>query len=129
MRTHTKTFHIRFTEKEYKRLCKYAEKTGLPKTTYIRHMINGCCPREHPKGDFLNFFRAAHFCGSELTMLCHVAYKFEQLDNQKLLDIVNNLYAMIKMVEDAYFTLDKLDIPTALERGRLLAEKEELEVT
>lgn len=30
MRTHTKTFHIRFTEKEYERLCKHAGKSGLP---------------------------------------------------------------------------------------------------
>ena len=49
MRTHTKTFHIRFTETEYERLCKYSKKAGLPKSTYIRHMINGCCPREHQK--------------------------------------------------------------------------------
>jgi DNA invertase Pin-like site-specific DNA recombinase len=52
MRTHTKTFHIRFTEKEYERLCKHADKAGLPKTTYIRFMINGCCPREKPPQEF-----------------------------------------------------------------------------
>ncbi len=55
MRTHTKTFDIRFTEKEYERLCKRAEKSGLPKTTYIRHMINGYAPKEQPPVSFYDF--------------------------------------------------------------------------
>jgi len=127
MRTHTKTFHIRFTEKEYERLCKYAEKSGLPKTTYIRHMINGCCPREHPKGDFFNFYREAYSCGTHLNQLYRMAYKFGNLQANKLAEAMKYLYAMMEKVNDAYTTLDDLDVPATLERGRQLAEEEQKE--
>ena len=125
MRTHTKTFHIRFTETEYERLCKYAAKSGLPKTTYIRHMINGCCPREHPKWDFFNFYRQAYWCGTLLNQLCRQAYKFNSLHTKDLVKVMNQLYAMMHKIHMEYMSLDELDIPATLERGRLLAEKEQ----
>jgi len=125
MRTHTKTFHIRFTEKEYERLCKYADKAGLPKTTYIRHMINGCCPREHPKGDFHNFLRQAYICGTHLNQLCIMGYKFGRLNAQKLEQAMKDVYDLLEIVSKAYQGLDKLDIPATLERGQQLAEAEQ----
>ena len=84
MRTHTKTFHIRFTEKEYDRLCKYADKAGLPKTTYIRHMINGCRPKERPGIDYFNFMNGFYHLGNNLNQIVHLAHKFGSLHAVKL---------------------------------------------
>jgi len=59
MRTHIKTFHIRFTEIEYERLCKYSKRAGLRKSTYIRHMINGLSPKENPPADYFRMMKSA----------------------------------------------------------------------
>ena len=69
MRTHTKTFHIRFTEKEYQRLCEHSKKAGLPKSTYIRHMINGCSPQEYPAEMFRDFMEEIRRVGNNLNQL------------------------------------------------------------
>ena len=124
MRTHTKTFHIRLTEKEYDRLSRHADKAGIPKTTYIRHMINGCCPREHPKGDFQNYYREAYACGTRLTQLCRMAHQSGSPHTEMLTEAMKQLYAMMAKVNSAYISLDNLDVPAVLERGRLLAESE-----
>lgn len=53
MRYHTKEFHIRMTEKDYQQLCLRSEQTGMPKATFIRFMIRGCCPMEKPDNRFM----------------------------------------------------------------------------
>jgi predicted DNA-binding protein len=125
MRTHTKTFHIRFTEKEYNRLCKYAEKAGLPKTTYIRHMINGCCPQERPDMDYYQFMQALYRLGNNLNQVTHLAHKFGSLQTGKLEQLRNQHIDLIRIITKRMILPEKLDIPTILERGQHLTETEQ----
>ena len=127
MRTHTKTFHIRFTEKEYERLCKYAEKAGLPKTTYIRHMINGCRPKERPGMDYFQFMNGFYHLGNNLNQITQLAHKFGSLHTAKLEQFFKEYVDMIYIIENRMIAPDDLDVPATLERGRLLAEAEQRE--
>ncbi|MDR1564002.1 MAG: MobC family plasmid mobilization relaxosome protein [Oscillospiraceae bacterium] len=124
MRTHTKTFHIRFTETEYERLCKYAEKAGLPKTTYIRHMINGCHPKEQPSMDYYKFMEELRRVGNNLNQIAHLAHRFGSLHAAKLnttLEEYNRLYLAIT---NRMIPPDDLYVPTTLEQGKEVAESD-----
>ena len=126
MRIHTKTFHIRFTEKEYDRLCKYAEKAGLPKTTYIRQMINGSRPKERPSMDYFNFMKGFYHLGNNLNQITHLAHKFGSLHTAKLEQFYKQYIGMIRVIEERMIAPDDLDVPATLERGRLLAQTEQI---
>lgn len=125
MRTHTKTFHIRFTETEYDRLCRYAAKAGLPKTTYIRHMINGCRPKERPPMEYFDFMRAIYSLGNNLNQLVHLAYRFGSVHAAMLDEFIKQYRELMLTITQRMITPDDLDIPFTLERGRQLAEVEQ----
>ena len=129
MRYRTKTFHIRFSEKEYDRLCKYAAKAGIPKTTYIRHMINGCQPKEKPPVDFWTFMKELHALGNNLNQLAQTAYRFGSIHTAKLEETYKQYCQFLLAITDRMQMPIKLDVPATLERGRLLAEKEQKEGT
>jgi len=124
VRYHDKTFHIRFTEKEYERLCKYSEKAGLPKTTYIRHMINGCRPKEHPPIDFWDFMRALQRVGSNLNQATNLAHKFGSFHAEKLDSVLKEYRDFSMAIFDRMVSLDDLDVSATLENGRKIAEIE-----
>ena len=127
MRTHTKTFHIRFTEEEYARLCKYAKKAGLPKTTYIRHMINGCHPKERPPDSYFPLLSELHRVGNDISSYSYKAYRFGGVHKERL-DKMTVLFAeTLNRIQEEVQWLGKLDVPATLERGRLLAEAEQNE--
>ena len=124
MRTHTKTFHIRFTEKEYDRLCRYAAKAGLPKTTYIRHMINGCEPVEKPDDRFYDSMRQLHGIGNNLNQITHKAHFLGTIDKQQLEQALEEFHRFYVEFFNRHMLMEDLDISAALERGRQLAEAE-----
>jgi hypothetical protein len=124
MRTHTKTFHIRFTEKEYEQLCKYADKAGLPKTTYIRQMINGCRPKERPDMDFLEFKQGLYHLGNNLNQIAHLAHKFGSFHEARLQRFYEQYIAMVKFIAKRMVAPDDLDISATLECGRQFIELE-----
>jgi len=127
MRTHTKTFHIRFTEKEYARLCKHAERAGLPKSTYIRHMIDGVWPKERPPAEYFPILRELHEAGNKLSSASYMAYQYGGI-HKKTLEEASELYAKtLFRIREKIEWLDKADIPAALERGRQVAEADKYE--
>lgn len=128
MRTHTKTFHIRFTEKEYERLCKYAEKAGLPKTTYIRHMINGCCPTEKPGMDYWKMMKELLSVGNNLRQVADMGRHFGSLHAAKLEDLKKRFDKMYLTIMNELYVPKALDVSATLEHGLILAEKEQKEV-
>jgi len=129
MRTHTKTFHIRFTENEYIRLCKYADKAGLPKTTYIRHLLNGCCPKENPPPEFWRLVRDLHALGNKLDQLIQLAQVFRSIHSARLEEIAARHSELTLAIIERMNLPESLDVPATLERWRIASEqKEECEV-
>jgi len=125
MREHTKSFHIRFTEKEYQMLCRRAKQTGLPKSTYIRFMIMGSCPKEHPDDRF-------HVVMRQLSGICNNAHQIARKANAfGFIDAPmykREAEKWDKFYLDVYrfFTLpESVDIPDTLERGKILSESED----
>lgn len=125
MRTHTKSFHIRFTEKEYQTLCRRAKQTGLPKSTYIRFMIMGSCPKERPDDRFHIIMRQLAGLGNNCHQIARKANALGFIDApmyQKEAEKWNQFYL------DFYrrFTIpEPVDIPATLERGKQLSESED----
>ena len=124
MRNHPKTFHIRFTEKEYERLCKYAEKSGLPKSTYIRHMINGNQPKEKPPIDYWEFMRKFYSMGSSLDRLAAVGRMQGWIESEQLQSAKKDYNKLILQISDAVIMPEKVDIKKTLKRGKQLAEQD-----
>lgn len=127
MRTHTKTFHIRFTEQEYERLCKYSARAGLPKTTYIRHMINGQAPHDKPPADYFRMMKEVYRVGNNLNQLASMAHKFGSFHAQKLDEAVKQLDKLILDITDEIIAPKDFDKVEILEQGRLQAEKDKEE--
>jgi hypothetical protein len=127
MRTHTKTFHIRFTEKEYARLCRYADKAKLPKTTYIRHLLNGCCPQEHYAIEFWALMREVHAVGNNLNQLTNLAHRVGNIHAGRLDEMMEQYKCLNAVIFDKLYSPEKINIPETLERGRLFTEAEQRE--
>ena len=125
MRNHPKTFHIRFTEKEYDRLCKYAEKARLPKTTYIRHMIRGTQPREAPPMDYFEFMRKIYSLGNNLNQLAAAAHTLGWAQDDQLQAALEDYYNLIREIMDKIYSPEKVDIKEVLKRGKRLADQDE----
>ena len=125
MRTYTKTFHIRFTEKEYERLCKHAQKAGLPKTTYIGHMINGVWPKERPPAEYWPLLSELYRIGNNINQLTYMAHRPGGIHAKRLEEMYILFAKTLFRIQEAVVLPDTVDIPAALERGRQLAEMEE----
>ena len=124
MRNHPITFHIRFTEKEYERLCKYATKSGLPKTTYIRHMINGNQPREKPPAEYWKFMQQIYDVGRSFDRLRDMAHMQGWIQRISLEETEKAFNRLILQITDAIIMPEKVNVKETLERGRQLAEQD-----
>jgi len=124
MRTHTKTFHIRFTEKEYKRLCQRAKQTGLPKSTYIRFMINGCSPKERPGDQYYYFMRQLIGMCNNVRQIAQKAHALGYIDAQYFHQEAERWNKFRFDIKEHFEQPEKVDIPTTLERGKQIFEKD-----
>ena len=124
MRTHTKTFHIRLTEKEYARLCQRAKQTGLPKSTYIRHMIDGCSPREQVPTVFWQYINKSNEVSGNLVNLLHTARQMGVIDSERLEAEITAFRNLYMAIFNEVVGPDKVDIKATLERGRQIAEND-----
>ena len=124
MRNHPKTFHIRFTEKEYERLCKYAAKAGLPKSTYIRHMINGNQPREKPPDEYWKFMQQIYDMGRSLNRLADAAHALGNIESDQLQVAKQDYYDLIRQITNRMILPEKVDVKETLKRGKLVAEQD-----
>ena len=128
MRTHTKTFHIRFTEIEYERLCKFSKRAGLPKSTYIRFMINGQSPKDHPPIEFHKMMNELRSIGSNLNQLARIANQFGSLHAKGLEDTLASFNEKYIEIFNAVILPTQCDKFEILELGRLQTEKDKEEI-
>jgi len=69
MKANTKSLQIRFSKHEYDRLCGYSEKCGMPKSTFIRHMVNGVRPKEQPPPEYFIMMKEFYMTACNLNHL------------------------------------------------------------
>ena len=124
MRNHPKTFHIRFTEKEYEKLCKYAAKARLPKSTYIRHMINGTQPREAPPMEYFEFMRKIYELSSTFGQLNARAKHFDWVESEQLQATLDNFHNLMREIMSRLYWVENIDVKEALRHGKELAAED-----
>jgi hypothetical protein len=120
-----RTEDIRLTEKEYARLSKYADKAGLPKITYIRHMINGCCPTENPSKMSWALINELHSIGDKLNQLKHITHRIGSLDADRLDRVLTDFNRFSVFLYNQIMLPERVDISATLSRGYQLAVKEQ----
>lgn len=128
MRTHTKTFHIRLTEKEYDRLCTHAKKAGLPKTTYIRHMINGCSVKEQAPAVFRKYVNEANKVTTSFINILHFARHTGCIDIETVNEQIEEHKRIYMAIFNAVIGPEKVNIPETVERGRMVAEADQIDI-
>ncbi|MCG9969905.1 plasmid mobilization relaxosome protein MobC [Pelotomaculum terephthalicicum JT] len=84
MRKHNNTFHIRFTEQEYEKLCAMSVKTGLPKSTCIRFLISGLVPKDRPSPDYYAMTKQLYRIGNLLNQIAARAHATGHIDSKRL---------------------------------------------
>ena len=124
MRERTKSFHIRFTEKEYQLLCHRAKQARLPKSTYVRFMIKGCCPKEKPDDRYWIVMRQLIGISNNLNQLAQKAHALGFIDVPMLKNEAKKWSEFRFMIDERYLTPEPVNITATLERGKTLEEQE-----
>lgn len=128
MQVRNKSFHIRLTEKEYELLCKRAKQTGLFKSTYIRFMIKGCCPKERPDDRFYVVMRQLAGLSNNCRQLAAKANTLGFIDAPMYKQEVEKWANFRMEIMNYYLTPDPVNIAVALERGKFLSESEDVSI-
>jgi len=112
---------MRLTQKEYDNLHASAKRAGLPLSTYMRHLMKVCRPRERPPVDWFKLYSQLCCIGNNLNQLTHPSHctgHIEAEDFRQFRDDLSKL--MMEMMKEMY-------VPEKLDAKKVFREmKEEL---
>ena len=92
-------------EKEAALLRKNVKAAGISQSAYLRHLIKGFVPKEHPPLDYFAFMRSLYSLANNLNQIAQKAHVLGVIDVQRY-----DKYA--KMSEDAVRTItDAMIVP------------------
>lgn len=120
MRKHNKTFHIRFTESEYEKLCSLSERTGLPKSNYIRFMIKGQVPRDRPSPDYYVMTKQLYRIGTLLNQIAARANTTGYIDAKRLGETIMMHRQALLDIQKAVLLPEAMDTETVLQHAKEL---------
>lgn len=120
MRKHNKTFHIRFTESEYEKLCSLSERTGLPKSTYVRFMIKGQVPKDRPSPDYYVMIKQLSRIGTFLSQIATRAHTTSYIDAKQLEETIIMHRQALLYIQEAVLLLEAMDNETVLQHAKKL---------
>jgi predicted DNA-binding protein len=123
MRKHNKTFHIRFTEQEYEKLCAISERTGLPKSTCIRFLIAGLAPKDRPSPDYYAMTKQLYRIGNLLNQIAACAHATGHIDSKRLEETLALFQEKLLELQDTAVTPEPMDIQTIIRQGEALEEQ------
>ena len=111
--------HVQFwlSQKEADTLSRNAKKCGLTQSTYLRHLITGFVPNEHPPLDYYAMMRQLYGLTNNLNQIAEKALVLNVIDAQGY-----DRYA--KMAEQAI-----LDITKAVVEPKKMNEEENFETS
>ena len=111
--------HVQFwlSQKEADSLSRNAKKCGLTQSTYLRHLITGFVPNEHPPLDYYAMMRRLYGLTNNLNQIAEKAHVLNVIDAQGY-----DRYA--KMAEQAI-----LDITKAVVEPKKMNEEENFETS
>ena len=120
MRKHNKTFHIRFTKSEYEKLCSLSERTGLPKSTYVRFMIKGQIPRDRPSPDYYAMTKQLYRIGTLLNQIAARAHTTNYIDAKQLEEALMMHRQALLDIQEAVLLPEAMDTETVLHHAKEL---------
>ena len=74
---------VRLNKKEMESLSKLVKKSGLSREAYLRHLINGCVPRDAPPPDYYAMMRELYRIGNSLNQVAKKAHTLNVIDVQR----------------------------------------------
>ena len=75
--------------------------TGLSRTAYLRHLVNGFQPRELPPPDYFAMMRELHGIGRNLNQIAQKTHGLNVIDAQRYDEEVRKLENAIRTITDA----------------------------
>ena len=108
MRTRTKTFSVRLSEKEHQKLTNAIAKCGTTKSAFIRTIANLYIPKEKPPDKYYEFIRELSELGNSLYQISSVAKSEGIFDIEKLDEQLKNLDTLLLEINSFYTVPDKI---------------------
>lgn len=105
MRTHPIRVSIRLSEEEHKNLINLVNRSGLNKSSYIRHLINGVVPIDTPSDEYYKAMKHLYYISGKLSEMC---LKYEQ--KEEFIKFINSIDETIKLLTNAVVLPKKLGI-------------------
>ena len=75
--------------------------TGLSRTAFLRHLVNGFQPRELPPPDYRDLMNALYGIGRNLNQIAQKAHTLNVIDVQRYNEEVRKLENAIRTITDA----------------------------
>jgi len=108
MRTRNHLLQVWLNDEEYNTLTRRCKKAGLPKSTYIRHLIHGLQPRDLPPPDYRLMMRQLYHCGNALNQIARKAHALNVIDAQKYDETFSDYCRIISRIEDAVIMPERI---------------------
>lgn len=118
MRKHNKTFHIRFAEREYEKLCAMSERTGLPKSTCIRFLISGMVPKDRPLPDYYAMTKQLYRIGSLLDQIAARVHATGHIDSKRLEEALALFRKSLLKLQDTAVMPEPMDIQKVIRQAK-----------
>lgn len=109
MRTRTIRFEICLTPKESNVLNTLAKRSGLPRSTYIRHLINNVVPNDAPPPDYFAMTRELYKIGNNLNQIAQKAHILNVMDVQRYDEAVAALGKTVLAITEAVILPRKME--------------------
>ena len=95
MRERTKTFSVRLSEKEHKKLTNAIVKCGTTKSAFIRTIANLYIPKERPPDKYYEFISKLSELGNNLYQISSAAKNDGVFDAAKLDELSEILFSLV----------------------------------
>jgi hypothetical protein len=102
MRNRNISFLIRLSEKEYERLQKNVQATGLSREAFIRALFVGYKPKPLPPLDYFSLLRELHAIGNSLNQLAAKANATGHMDKAIFQYEANRLRKTVQEIQEAF---------------------------
>ena len=100
MRSRNIKFSIWLSEKEYIKLEKLAEITGLKKAPIVRSLITGCELKPHPPENFAKLLRELSAIGSNINQIARVANTTKTISSDEITEIQTMFKTLWRMLKN-----------------------------
>lgn len=108
MRTRTKTFSVRLSEKEHQKLTNAIAKCGTTKSAFIRTIANLYIPKEKPPDKYYEFIQGISELGNNLYQISSTAKSEGVFNTEKLDEQLGNLDKLLLEINSFYTVPDKI---------------------